>query len=140
MFEEVRPWSDSLAMVKINYNWIVYDLCSIQFIVNGIKDYSLIKNEPSERIAIIYKDNRYGVVSSKRGIIISPTFTEIVNLGTAEKPLYFTEKHVEEAEVFIVIYYDSEWNNEEASYLRNRGIRSYLLPIDNNLMFADRKI
>ncbi len=105
-FEEVRPWSDSLAMVKMNFNWLVYDIYSTQFIMSGLKDYRLIKNDPLERLAIIYKDNKYGVLSSTRGTIIPPTFTEIINLGTAEKPLYFTEKNVEEAEVFIVIYYD----------------------------------
>jgi len=29
-------------------------------------------------------------------------------VGTAEKPLYFTEKNVEEAEIFVVIYYNDQ--------------------------------
>jgi hypothetical protein len=27
-------------------------------------------------------------------------------VGSADEPLYFTEKHVSEASVFVVIYYD----------------------------------
>jgi hypothetical protein len=34
------------------------------------------------------------------------TFTDIINLGSKDDPLYFTEKHVEEASIFVVIYYD----------------------------------
>jgi hypothetical protein len=33
------------------------------------------------------------------------TFSDIVNVGSSEIPLYFTEKHVEEASLFVVIYY-----------------------------------
>jgi hypothetical protein len=39
-------------------------------------------------------------------MIIPIAFTDLVNIGTAEEPLYFTEKHVEEAWLFVVIYYD----------------------------------
>jgi hypothetical protein len=31
-----------------------------------------------------------------------------VNVGSSEKPLYFTEKHLEEASVFVVIYHDDK--------------------------------
>jgi hypothetical protein len=38
--------------------------------------------------------------------VIPATFTYILNIGSSEQPLYFTEKHVEEASIFVVIYYD----------------------------------
>ena len=34
-------------------------------------------------------------------------FSDIVNVGSADDPLYFTEKHVEEASLFVVIYYSA---------------------------------
>jgi hypothetical protein len=39
-------------------------------------------------------------------VIIPVKFSDLVNVGSAEVPLYFTEKHVEEASLFVVIYYD----------------------------------
>jgi hypothetical protein len=39
-------------------------------------------------------------------VVIAPTFTDIINLGDAEHPFYFTEKQVEEAGIFVVVYFD----------------------------------
>ena len=105
-FDEVRPWGDSSAMVRKNFRWMVYDVYDGKVSNAQIKDYRLIKDTREEKIAIIHKENEYGVLSSVRGLIIPPTFSDVLNLGTAEKPLYFTEKNVEEAEIFVVIYYD----------------------------------
>lgn len=107
-FEEVNYWSDSLALVKKNFRWMVYGIHDHKIYVEQIKDYSLIKDTEEEKIARIHKGNEYGVISNKRGEVIPPTFSDILNLGTEEKQLYFTEKHVEEAEIFVVIYYDGE--------------------------------
>ncbi len=105
-FDEVKPWSDSTAFVKKNFRWMIYHIYDKKILQAQIKDFYLIKDDPDERIAIIHKENEYGVLSNKRGLIIQPTFSDVLNLGTSDKPLYFTEKNVEEADVFIVIYYD----------------------------------
>jgi hypothetical protein len=39
--------------------------------------------------------------------MIPISFSDIINVGSKENPFYFTEKHVEEASIFVVIYYDS---------------------------------
>jgi len=105
-FEEVRPWNDSTAFVRKNFRWMIYSVYSGKISKDQIKDYRLIKDTKEEKIAIIHQENEYGVLSNTRGTIIPPTFSDVLNLGTAEKPLYFTEKNVEEAGIFVVIYYD----------------------------------
>lgn len=107
-FDEVNFWTDSVAMVKSNFRWKVLNFYDAKVIEDHLKDYRLIKNSKEEKIAIIHKENEYGVLSSTKGIIIPATFTDVVNLGTDERPLYFTEKQVEEADIFVVIYYDSD--------------------------------
>jgi hypothetical protein len=63
-----------------------------------------------EKIAIIQKDKSFGVISNRRKVVIPVTFTDIINLGSADEPLYFTEKHIAEASLYIVIYYDASGN------------------------------
>ena len=46
------------------------------------------------------------MLSNKRGTVIPISFSDLVNLGPADEPIYFTEKHVTEASIFVVIYYD----------------------------------
>jgi hypothetical protein len=66
----------------------------------------MIRDSPDEKLAIVQQDAAYGVLSNKRGTVIPLSFSDLVNLGSSEEPLYFTEKHVSEAAVFVVIYYD----------------------------------
>jgi hypothetical protein len=107
-FDEIRYWNDSAALVKKDYQWMIYEVKSSRVLTDQIRDFKLIRDEGSEKLAIIHQENSYGVISSTKGVIIPPTFSDIVNVGSKEKPFYFTEKHVEEASIFVVIYYSAE--------------------------------
>lgn len=104
-FGEIRYWNDSAALVKKNSQWMIYEIQSKKVLFDKIRDYQLIRDMPDEKLAIIHQENNYGVLSCKKGIVIPITFSDIVNVGSSEVPLYFTEKHVEEASLFVVIYY-----------------------------------
>lgn len=105
-YDEILYWSDTTALVKHGFQWMLIDIESRSVLLDKIKDYKMVSDTRSEKIAIIHQENAYGVISSKKGVIIPATFTDIVNIGTREEPLYFTEKNVEEASIFVVIYYD----------------------------------
>lgn len=104
-FDEIRFWTDTSALVRKNFYWSVYSLTSGKALVDRIRSYEVMTNT-IETIVKIQRENYYGVMGTQRGLIIPPNFTEIINVGSDEKPLYFTEKRVEEAEIYVVIYYD----------------------------------
>lgn len=105
-FEEILYWNDSVAWVKKNFNWKLYNFYDKKIVLDKIKRFKWVENTTQEKVLVFQQENNFGVISNKRGIIIQPTFSDIVNLGSSEVPLYFTEKHVEEASIFVVIYYD----------------------------------
>lgn len=105
-FEEIHYWNDSSALVKKNFQWILYNFIEKKVVEDKIRTYKWVIDSPQEKIIIIQQENKYGVLSNIRGMVIQATFSDIVNVGSATQPLYFTEKHVEEASIFIVIYYD----------------------------------
>jgi hypothetical protein len=107
-FDEIQRWSDSSAMVKKGFRWMIYNIYQGKIKSSPIKDYQIIKDSKEEKIAIVHQENEYGVISSTKGVIIPSTFSDVLNLGTPERPLYFTEKNVEEADIFVVIYYDDK--------------------------------
>ena len=109
-FDEIRYWNDSIAMVRRGSFWSFYDIPARKDTETNLRKISLIRNAPDEKIAIIQKDNAFGVIGNKGEVIIPVTFTDIVNLGSTDQPLYFTEKHVKEASLYIVIYYDHAGN------------------------------
>lgn len=105
-YEEIRYWSDSVAIVKKNFNWVFYNFVEKRVMMDKIKTFKWVQNTDQEKVLIIQQENAYGVISNRRGTILPATYTDIINLGSETTPLYFTEKHVEEASIFVVIYYD----------------------------------
>lgn len=107
-FEEVRYWNDSVAMVRLDFSWRLLRLEDMTFQLGKINSYTESEKTSGEKIALYRQDNYYGVMSNQQGVIIEPTYTDILNLGTADEPLYFTEKFVEEAAIYVVLYYSGE--------------------------------
>jgi len=107
-FSEVVSWSESTVWVKKNMQWMLLNYITKEVIIDRIRDFSWIRKSVEENIVRVHRENYYGVISNRKGLIIAPTFHDIVNLGTAELPFYFTEKIVEEAEIYVVLYYNKD--------------------------------
>lgn len=107
-FSEIQYWNDSIAWVKMNSHWMIYNIVRKKILHDEIKKYDVIADVNGEKLAIVQHDDKYGVVSSKKGMLLPIDYEEIKNLGSADMPLYFAEKHVEEAAVFILHYFNKD--------------------------------
>jgi hypothetical protein len=105
-FDEIQYWNDTTALIRKKEHWAFYTFATKEILYPELKAITRIRDTPDEKLAIIRQDNTFGVLSNKKGWVIPLTFSDLVNVGSEEEPLYFTEKHVEEASVFLVIYYD----------------------------------
>lgn len=108
MFDEVHFWNDSTALVKNKGSWNLYGIYKNEIEYDAIEDIKYVRQDSAESIILIIKNNNYGVLSSIRGEVIPPLYTDIVNLGSPEEPVYFSEKNVEEALIFIAIYFNDK--------------------------------
>ncbi len=106
VFDEVTYWNDTSAWVRRGPYWALYAMERDSVVTDRIKSIRMVRDDSEERLAIVHAADGYGVMSSTAGTVIPPTFSDLVNVGSGEQPLYFTEKHVAEASVFVVIYYD----------------------------------
>lgn len=109
-FSEIVPWSNSEIWVKKNRQWILMNFITKEEIIDRVRDFTWLRNSTQENIMIIHQENYYGVISNRKGLLIPPTFHEIINLSSPEIPFYFTVKNVEEAEIYVVLYYNKEGN------------------------------
>lgn len=109
-FDAINHWNDSVAMVKRGATWGLYEIPSRKIIESDLLDLKLVKDTAAERIAIVRKGNAFGVINNRGKTMIPITFTDVINLGSADSPLYFTEKHIPEASLYVVIYYNREGN------------------------------
>jgi hypothetical protein len=107
-FEEIKYWNDSVALVRKGSSWWLYHLYQNRIDSDQILSLQFLRQDDTERIALVLRDTGYGIISSTKGEVVSPVYSEIINLGTPDVPLYFAEKHIDEADFFVVIYYDAD--------------------------------
>lgn len=105
-FSEVVPWSEHVIWVKKNFQWLLINYETEEVILERIRDFTWLRNSADEKLVRVHRENYYGAISNRKGLVIPPTFHDLINLGTEEIPFYFTEKSVEEAGIYVVIYYD----------------------------------
>jgi len=105
-YAEVVPWDNAIIWVKKNFQWTLFNFETKEIILDRIRDFTWLRNTEEEKLTRVHRENYYGIISNRSGLVIPPTFHDIINLGTAEIPFYFTEKSVEEAGIYVVIYYD----------------------------------
>lgn len=112
-FDEARPWSDSLMLIRDEEDWMLFNPFINKILLEGISQVEYVADSPLEKIAILKKGDFFGVWSSVSGMILPLTFSAVINVGSPDHPVYFTEKHIPEASLFIVIYFD-----ENGKFLR----------------------
>ncbi len=107
-FDEILPWTENEIWAKKGFEWMLYDFKESKKVLVRIKGFHVFKDKPDEKLAMVQQENFYGVLSSTQGMIIPTSFSYITNLASAEEPLYFTAKEIEEASIVVVIYYNKE--------------------------------
>jgi hypothetical protein len=108
-YKEILPWNNTQVLVKNHDNlYSIIDLKSRHIVYSGIERYHLIRDDQEEKIAVILKRSQHGVYSSKRGEVIAPGFTDIINLGTTDTPIYFAQRTIREAEFIVAVYYSAD--------------------------------
>jgi hypothetical protein len=107
IYDEIIYWNDTSLLGMKDDHWSITDITAGEPLVDEIRDFDIF-SQKEEMILLFRKEEQYGVVSSTEGLIINPTFNDVLNIGTEEHPIYFTEKYISEAEFYIVIYYNSK--------------------------------
>ena len=103
-FDELVYWTDSVALVKKESFWTLKSIYNDEFQLSEIQNLEFLSKSPDEIVIKYRTDKGLGIYSSKSGSVVEAAFNEIFNLGTLEKPLYFCEKYVKEADYYVVVY------------------------------------
>ncbi|MBO3698977.1 WG repeat-containing protein [Roseivirga sp. E12] len=109
-FDEVVYYNDTLALTRIENEWLMYDIASDEALYEGILTYEYILEDDLDKTLLINTEDGEGIYSLTKGELIEPTYTEIKVLGSSDEPIYFAMKLVPEADIYIVIYFDKTAN------------------------------
>lgn len=109
-FDEIEYYTDTVALTRIEDEWLLYNIGQDEALLEGILEYEHIHNEPDRKTLLIKTASGKGLYSLVQGELVEPTYTDIKVLGTPEDPIYFAMKLVAEADIYIVIYFDKNGN------------------------------
>ena len=99
-----------MALVRQGPSWSLYHIATRTTLEQELRHVRRLSDSPDEAMAIVQKASGFGVLSSTGEVVIPMTFSDVINVGSKELPLFFTEKHVPEASVHVVMYYDAAGN------------------------------
>lgn len=120
-FEQIAYWSDSTFLGQKDGTWSIVNIKESTDVLSDIQYYEYIKETSDERILLIRKEEGYGVYHHLKGVIVPTVFHDVINLGNEDKPLYFTETAVSEANIYVVVYYDSNGKKLFSEAYRNNA-------------------
>ena len=109
-FDEVKYWNDTIALVRIEDEWLFHDIKNEEAVYEGMLDYDLVHQDTDGATFKVTTATGEGIYHTQIGEIIEPTYNEVKVLGKPDQPLFFTLKIVEEADLYIVIYHDKKGN------------------------------
>ena len=107
-YSEIIPWNNSLVMVKIGYRQAIVNLQTRRTMVDQLSGWEPMFENEGEQFIKLVRNGQYGVFSNKNGLILDATFSELSNIGTNLAPVYKAEKYIDEADLYILLYYDQE--------------------------------
>ncbi len=102
-YDQIEHWSDSSIIARKQNTWEVLNYHTGVLEFQGITGLNWISEN---RRAIIKTKQGYGILDHELGMLLNPSFNDIINLGTATEPVLFTEKYIPEADYYVVIYYN----------------------------------
>jgi len=109
-FDEVKYWNDTVALVRIEEEWIFHDIGREKALYEGMLDYNVLRKTNEGALIKVTKESGTGLYHTTKGEVIEPTFDDIKVLGSEKDPIFFSLKIVEEADLYVVIYYNKNGN------------------------------
>jgi hypothetical protein len=108
IYDEIFYWNDSVALVGSNGNFGFHTIGGDYLEGKELSSVQFKRDDDTERVVMGFFEGHFGIYSSIRGEVLPPTFDDIINIGSIETPVYFTETYVEQADLHVVVYYDAQ--------------------------------
>ena len=120
-YDEISYWNDTLALVQTGNTYAFHVIGGEPLEKLSLSSVKFLRNDEQEKLIMGFRDEYFGILSSRKGEVLAPAFDDIINLGPADQPVYFTEVYVEQADLHVVVYY-----NQYGKILRKQAMEPEL--------------
>lgn len=106
-YDEILLWNDTSYLVKKADKFLIINR-EENPVYDAIESVRLLVQNDSHSIYQFVKNGKYGLISTKYGELLTPEFTDILNIGSNENPLIFADQHLDKAGFHVVSYVDEK--------------------------------
>jgi len=102
-YDQITQWNDTSYLVSLD---------GTEFIINSdeeelteeLEDLELLYENQGQKIFRFVRGGKFGLISTAYGELLTAEFTDILNIGDDESPLFFADQHLSKAGFHVVSY------------------------------------
>jgi hypothetical protein len=121
LFDELHYWNDSTLLGLHEGRWKLYHFSQKQFSSDVFESFNYLRNDNQEISIVTYRSSGYGLLSNRYGRIIPEEYTQIVNLGTENAPVYLAERVISQAGIYILLHISTDGKVLKEQVLKEEG-------------------
>jgi hypothetical protein len=107
IYEDITYFNDSVSWVRSDGTWKLINLKNNVVYLEDVISFSPVRGEDDDFSYYLTAAGK-GVLHNKTGTIIKASFNDILNIGSETQPIFMAEKYIEEADFYVIVYYDSK--------------------------------
>lgn len=102
-YNEIIYWNDTSFLVKTEDHHLLVN-ASGESLTDEFSSISLLYESDREKVYRYVQEGKFGLRSNQNGDFLPPEFTDILNIGTKDQPIYFADQHLSSAGYHVVSY------------------------------------
>jgi hypothetical protein len=106
VYERVQAWNKENVLLQEGAKWKIVALSNPAQITETFEDFRPLKTKNEEQLIITYNPTGFGLLSNQKGRLMTDEYSDILNLGDYDEPFYFAEKYLQQAGIYVILYFD----------------------------------
>ena len=102
-YDEITYWNDTSLMV-VNEGFRQFINLKEEVVIENVQEMRKLIENDYQTVYLYVKDGKYGLIGSMEGIIAYPEYSDIINIGQKEDPLFFADQNLARAGFHVVSY------------------------------------
>ncbi len=108
-FQELIPMRDSFLIAKKD-DFFEIRTANLEVLFEDIFNYEIINDSEDSMVIRFRVEEGYGLFDAELGLLLKPVYNEILKLPAEADTVYYAERYLDEAELYVIMYADSKGN------------------------------
>ncbi|MEM7296749.1 MAG: WG repeat-containing protein [Bacteroidota bacterium] len=106
-YEEIDQWNDTSYLAFKDEGYFIMN-SSEEIVTDPLEDLQLLFENDNQQLYLFVTEGKFGLLSTQNGIFLESEFSDILNIGDLDNPLFFADQHLNKAGFHVVSYVNKE--------------------------------